>query len=483
MDIDTFSREFFRIESELGLPDWRIPIDVGHDFAPWPVIRFELFRTYSQKSGIFDWAKGASNSQGKPEKFVGVSGTDHLLSILGLQTPKRRKLFGDKGYSFARHLVTAENIVLPFGRRGSRGEDKFTDFLFSELGREAARLGNGLVDTSLGFPGFQELRRFAIKNYKSQSVVSLTKSMSDADLQLFSEVIVRLGNVLTIEIEEFSAFPIDLLSEFLAEYEFWDIFFKSSKAKRIFMPISQLALVGAARANGVLTVEIQHGLFNPYPMRFNWPGNPEIPYVPDEIWTWGDYWTRGFDLPAGQVVKVLGKNSDLVAALEITHEKKYGQVAFISQPAAWRQILEAAILTAKFSPKRNVIFRNHPGHENYEAAEALIRSGLSNLKLSTSEDEGILKLLGESEVVVGAFSTTLIEAVALGTPVVVLRVSSWVRLQGLIDSGDAILAAEIDEVPAAIEMAKIVSDPSYFYAEPANLFDLLQGRATFGDHK
>ncbi len=442
-------------------------------FAPWPVIRFELFRAYSQQAGIFDWTKGDTKRLGQPARFEGVSGSDHLLSMLGLRKPEKKKLFGDKGYALADGLLSAENIVLPFGRRGSNGEDKFTDFLSVELKRDVAILGNGSVDASRGCPTFQAMRKFALKYFGAEQLELLISAVSAEDIARYDIVILRVRALLGIEVEELSDFPMTFFSEFLAEYRIWNLFFQKSKASRLFMPISQLALIGAARANGVRVIEIQHGLFNPYPMRFNWPGNPEVDYLPDEIWTWGEYWTRGFDLPAGQVVKVLGKNVDLVKAMGRKYTKKPGQVAFISQPAAWRELLDAAAITAKASPCRSVVFRNHPGHDNSEVLELVSKLGLPNLTLSPQE-EGILNLLGESEVVVGAFSTTLIEAVALGTPVVILQVSSWMRLKGLIDSGNAVLAATLADVPAAIEKTQIVSEPSYFYAEPTPLKKLLK---------
>lgn len=471
-NIDSFSDAFFAMEKDLALYEWRIELPNGMSLAPWPVVRFELFRAYSQTAGLFDWTKGETKSQFKPAKQPGVSGSNYVLSLLGLRAEDKKTFFPTANLKLAKRLLTAQNIILPFGRRGPNGEEKFTDFLVKELGNSAAILGNGLVDTARGYPGFQALRKAAIEKYGADQLSLLEESATKSDTGKYAQVISALKALLGIEIEAWAQFPFIFLSEFLAEFTLWDLLFKKSNAQRLFMPISQLALIGAARVNGVKTIEIQHGLFNPYPMRFNWPGNPEIPYLPDEVWTWGEFWTKGFDLPQRQTVKVMGKNQDLTAAFNKTYIRKTGQIAFISQPAVWRDILDAAILTAKTMPDRKAVFRNHPGHDNTEVQKIISGLKLPNLSISPAE-ENILDLLGESEVVVGAFSTTLIEAVALGTPAVILKVSSWMRLQGLVDTGDAILAPTIQDVPVSIQQTKIVSDPEYFYANPVPLKSLL----------
>lgn len=477
MNVEKFSNFFFGLEKDLDLTNWRIATQSGIELQVWPALRFELFKSYSEAAGIYQWTSTTKTNSAKSaskSKFVfpHVVSTNEFLIQLGLPTASSNRFKPRKFKSKVKNLFELPYLVLPFARRQADGGEKFTDFLRRDLKGELGVIAADSKDAKLGSPSFQSLRKYAIKAFGSKFSTELNEAISESDRELFHNIISRTEKYLELELEQFQTFPVKFLSEFLAEYHLWDRFFKKAKTKKLFLPISQFPMIGAARANGVKVIEIQHGLFNPYPMRFNWPGNPVIDYAPDEIWVWGSFWVQGFELPAGQQVKLLGMNDWLKGALTKTYNKVLNQITFSSQPAVFEQLLKAATELAQRRSDLNVVFRNHPG-DSYEVAKQRIEeANLSNLSLSNPSMD-ILDLLGESAVVVGAFSTTLVESVALGTPVVMLYTAAWTRLAKLVELGDAILVESEAEIEPALAKAKVVTPQDYFYAKQAAARELL----------
>jgi hypothetical protein len=474
MDIEAFSAAYFEFERAHQLPQWRIKLPDGHQFAPWPVIRFELFKEATQLAGLYDWMRDAPEPVKVANTSAGAAANRELLNWLGFSSGLKAAVKRALPSAGLGQLVNAKYLVVPFYRRDPAGKDKFTDFISEELGNEVGVIGSSPFDAAKGLVRYTALNKFARENLASAAGSKLAESVTEADIQRLNAAVTFCETSLGVKLETNRDWPTELFTNFVAEFDFWSVFFGKTKAKQLILPFTGvMSLIGAARAKGLRVSEVQHGLFNPYPMRFNWPGSPEVPYLPDEVWTWGDFWTRGFELAGGQVVKVMGRNASLATALSRAFTKKDNQITFVAQPAGAEELFEAAKLTAKAYPNKEIIFRLHPGDQGTRFIAAIENESHTNLCVSTTSPD-ILTLLAESAVVVGLFSTTLIEAAALGTPSVVLKLSSWARLKGLIDAGDAVLAENIADVPQAIETAKLTNSTDFYYAQPRTLRALLE---------
>ena len=71
----------------------------------------------------------------------------------------------------------------------------------------------------------------------------------------------------------------------------------------IFVVVSyeNLAIVAAAKSLGIQAIELQHGTITDYHLGYSYPEktrlNGEIPYFPDKILTFGDYWINEKSCP------------------------------------------------------------------------------------------------------------------------------------------------------------------------------------------
>ena len=115
----------------------------------------------------------------------------------------------------------------------------------------------------------------------------------------------------------------------------------------------------------------------------------------------------------------------------------------------------------------NIVYRLHPNEslEDYRAlGKKLAPKGLpKNFSLS-HKDPIFLDLVSQSEYLIGAFSTTLFEGLALGCKVLVLPLSGYQNVLPAIASGDLTLISNLEELPTYLSKAKVAADPNRYYA-------------------
>jgi hypothetical protein len=80
-------------------------------------------------------------------------------------------------------------------------------------------------------------------------------------------------------------------------------------------------------------------------------------------------------------------------------------------------------------------------------------------------DPIFLDLVSRSEYLIGAFSTTLFEGLALGCKVLVLPLQGYQNVQAAINSGDLTLISSLEQLPQTLLAAKKANDPYRYYAE------------------
>jgi hypothetical protein len=147
------------------------------------------------------------------------------------------------------------------------------------------------------------------------------------------------------------------------------------------------------------------------------------------------------------------------------------QVLFTSQGAIGEELFRAAIATAVRLPDHKIIYRLHPNEtlEDYEALGQKIAATdgkplPANLSLS-HRDPIFLDLVSQSEYLIGAFSTTLFEGLALGCKVLVLPLSGYENVLPAISSGDLTLISNLEALPEYLAAAKPATDPFRYYAQ------------------
>jgi hypothetical protein len=74
-----------------------------------------------------------------------------------------------------------------------------------------------------------------------------------------------------------------------------------------------------------------------------------------------------------------------------------------------------------------------------------------------------------ADVVVGVFSTTLLEGMALGAKTMIVALPGFEYMDAIVERGDASIAQSAADVIEAIRTAPHCEDPSYYYAPPVKL--------------
>ncbi|MEO0024442.1 MAG: hypothetical protein RL196_883, partial [Actinomycetota bacterium] len=211
----------------------------------------------------------------------------------------------------------------------------------------------------------------------------------------------------------------------------------------------------------------------------SWRGRLDA--APDELLTWGSFWGSTFSLARGTRTRVTGPTSPFKSYRDLALSENRvisKQVLFSSQGAIAAQLFKAAFATAQKLPDHQIIYRLHPNESLAEfesqleqANRCLREAGIEppkNFRLS-HRDPIFLDLVSQSEYLIGAFSTTLFEGLALGCKVLVLPIAGFENVQPAIDAGDITLITNLDDLPAALRSARKAENPEKYYAREADV--------------
>lgn len=334
-----------------------------------------------------------------------------------------------------------------------------------------------------------------------------------------------------VHLEKFHEYPRWFFRRYIAEVKGFEAIFRALKTRRLFIvnAYSNPAIVVGAKLAGAKVLELQHGFLSPYHPAYSYPRvlarspqasplkriacalsplRPLVQTAPDRLLTWGDYWSTAAELPAPTRAVTIGPSAqfasararvraELAAAGASARDQSVADqlstdtgafdftplpetILFTSQGAIGPRLFAAALDFARELPDCRVIYRLHPNESlaDYEKllAEATANSAApANLTLS-HKDPRFLELLGQSDYLVGGFSTTLFEGLAFGLKVLVLPLPGYENLQPALDSGDMlrIISLGPEQIRHAIEHARPAIDPARYYAETTDLAKALR---------
>ncbi|MEN9607054.1 MAG: hypothetical protein RL605_882 [Actinomycetota bacterium] len=454
---------FFEIERRESLYDWKVG-----DIYVWSVIRSRLFKVIMKNSKLFNYdTNRAIDIEQYESKYHGRYPMKLLAwAMLGMARKPRQ---GEPDF---RNLGRFDAVVVPFSTRDANLEDKFSKPITEALGGRALTLGVGTWDKITAAPRIDDLNRWMIEGLGPLGSIIVRLIVRKADYEKYRRVVKFLEAETGVSMAPYDRFPRWTFSSFIVQRWAYRILFKRTNAKVLFaVNAARFPLQAAAQERGIRIVEIQSGVFSKYSLQFSWPGSPTIPYIPDEIWTWGEYWTDGIEHAGQQKIRVVGSTAEFEAIRDKNAAKIPGQVVFLAQPLIGLQIFEEAVAFAKARPELNIIFKLHPRNELAEFEGALAALGSAaprNLKVVHVERSS-LEIIAESEYSIGVFSTALIEAAALGSKVGIIKLAGWEHLENLIDRGFAKAFMTGAELAAGLESIPLPADPYFFYGRHADI--------------
>ena len=457
---------FFEIERREDLYNWKIG-----DIYVWSVIRSRLFKVLTKNSQLFNYDTNRA-----------IVFTDEMrtyrgrypMTLLGwaiFGMPRRPR----QGEPDFRNLDRFEAVIVPFATRNEKLEDKFSKPISDALGDRALNLGVGTWDRITAAPRIDDFNRWLNTYVGIFGSIKVRMLLKKSDYEKYQRVVKFLEAETGFSLKPYDKFPRWTFRSFIIQRWGYRRLFRRTNAKVLFaVNAARMPLQAAAQELGIKVVEIQSGVFSKYSLQFSWPGSPYVPYIPDEIWTWGDYWTSGIEHAGQQQVRVVGSTPEFEAVRDRKIAKIPGQVVFLSQPLIGIDIFNEAVAFAAARPETKVVFKLHPRNDIAEFEDALAALGASaprNIELVHVERTS-LEIIAASEYAVGAFSTALIEAAGLGTKVGIIKLTGWEHLENLIEGGYAKafdsgleLAQRLSEIP-------LPADPYFFYGRRADIGEL-----------
>ena len=306
--------------------------------------------------------------------------------------------------------------------------------------------------------------------HKKFNKVEFTQEETELILKVQSE----LENAFDIKLNILWMLKTHILN-FQYDYKKYIELFKKRKPKMVFIVVAyeNHAVVAAAKHLGIEVVELQHGTITYYHLGYSYPEktrlNGEIPYFPDKILSFGDYWMNE-DMSAIDMENVIPvgfpyfeyQSRDFIGLKAIDN-----QVLFISQGVIGKYLSKIAFEFAKDNGDLKIIYKLHPGEyetwrQNYpELVEA---SAFENFEVIDSSEIPLYRLLAESHYQVGAFSTAIYEGMMFGCKTFILDVPGVEYLDDLVEKGYVFKIKDVDGLNDNLDAFKPTDyDGNFFF--------------------
>ena len=432
----------------------------------YPLLRVRIFYAIATGLGLFEDPHPSKPGASQPAKpLAGFSGL--------AQTPV---------------------VVLPFKRQvGST--DPYSDRIIELLGQPGNTLpGAGQTMRILPFegdddsqPSIKRIRAYAAEKFMASTVAIIKNHKNlEKNTRRWLDIIEPLEAEFGVPLDSVRKYPPNALRMAFNEGQAFSEYFKAVGAKHLYIvnAYSETAIVLGAKQAGVKVHEIQHGFITKLHAAYSYPKRlgmrRKVSNAPDSILLWGSFWGDDVPFAAGVEPIVTGPTaafSEYRAKVQRENRIIAKQVLFTSQGAIATQLLTAAITTAVAMPDHKIIYRLHPNEnlDDYAPLAKQVLAATGDGKTTNSHalpanfgfshrDPIFLDLVSQSEYLVGAFSTTLYEGLALGCKVLVLPLPGFEHVKRAIALGDMTLVDNLDELPKYFGKAKQVSDATRYYA-------------------
>lgn len=260
---------------------------------------------------------------------------------------------------------------------------------------------------------------------------------------------------------------------FKYDFEFYDTLIKKRKPKQIFLVCSyvyKLALIAAAKQNGVETIEIQHGTIDKFHLGYSFPGYNSIDYFPDKMYFFGEYWKNCMTFPLKEENKIVygfpyfRKQKEKFASIK----KKKGSVLIISQGTIGNHLSEFLWENRDFLNDYEIIYKLHPGeYDRWKSdyPDLVKLSELKNVTVVDNNNTNLYSYLAESEYVIGVYSTAIYEALAFDCKVMCVNLSGIEYLEDVIENGFVKLISVPQDISRFLESGEFKKfDSKLFFA-------------------
>ncbi|MEC2159780.1 hypothetical protein [Virgibacillus halodenitrificans] len=261
--------------------------------------------------------------------------------------------------------------------------------------------------------------------------LSKKKSFSIQNLDILKLVKQQIQRELDIEVPIINI-ALEKYCEFITNYSIYNSLFKMKKWKEIYIVCSygKESIISAAQENNVKVIEFQHGVMGPYHLGYHFPSLTKVPYFPDEIYLFGDYWDKTTSLPNNTKKNYYGypylKEYIYQRRNEIGNKQR-NEIVIVSQGNVGKELSEFVYNLAVRLTNYSFKYKLHPGEFGRwkkEYPQLLQMSKLSNVEI-IEDEKNLYDLFTTSSIVIGVSSTAIFEAVAFKVQPIIVKLSSY----------------------------------------------------------
>jgi hypothetical protein len=465
MSIKIIAEKFFKIEEELGLFDIKI-----RDVYFWELIRFKVFQKIAESSSLY----GESNAKNKLTIKTGFIFLFNTFKNLLFKNPffaskcdflfigsPRRKLLEDNLWwdlccdPFIEKIKNDYKCIVfekPY-RNNHFSPSKTKDLFY--------------IDFINAF--FSVFARFKIN-----------KKFKATECCLISEIEKRIEKTFGVKI----LLGQDIYCQINVQKKVVPIFRLLLRRVRpavvvIICSYGNEAVIQACKQLSICTVELQHGILSKYHLGYSFPGNSAAKRCfPDFFLSFGDYWNGLVQFPiAAERVVSIGYPFFEMEAEKYRYEPKRNQIIFISQGVIGRELSKFAIeLSLRQDFSAEIIYKLHPGEYGRWRNEYpwLVDSGV---KVVEEESGPLYKLLSQSILQVGVFSTVIYEGLGLGLPTCLVDLPGVEYMDKLIEMNAVVRVNDVDELVANfnnLQCAPASADNFFKSGAVDNMYDFFK---------
>lgn len=378
--------------------------------------------------------------------------------------------------------------VVPFLRRDAQGIDRFSQFIvdaFREAGTEPLVFGMGPDDLGSGRPHIEVLERDFLARYRGFAKLMVGPRISGAHRRKYLQILADLASLLDLDTgakvtSRYVEFPRWLLVDFYAQRMGFKKFFKRAKVQTLVLVNAwKCGLIAGAQAAGVWVIEPQHGLLSDKLPLLSWPQEKYIPYLPNELLLWGEYWGDVVAAPSAVKRTVIGMPQQLLDLKNQNLQHKPGTVLIISQVQQTTALLDLAIRSAQANPEIKFVLKPHPQEKPITLGDisARVEQLPENLQFA-SPTAPALPMIARAEFVVGVHSMALIEAMALGAKVIAIKLPGYENVLPIVKRGDITLAEAGTSLTEELALARVAPNASEYFGPrvtTAELVSIIEG--------
>ena len=206
-------------------------------------------------------------------------------------------------------------------------------------------------------------------------------------------------------------------SHFIRGYHRFKAVLQRIKPKQVIIVVAydKYDIVAACKACNIKVIEVQHGIIDQHHLGYHYPNTIPSACFVDELWLFHEYWQKAASLPlTKENIKLIGFTYFREQSKQIQALREEHRVLVLSQGTSGTHMVSEVLALARAHPHLQVDYKLHPGEFNQwkERYPDLLECP-SNVRVYTNELP-IYQLMKQAKFCIGAYSTAIYEALALG---------------------------------------------------------------------